>query len=154
MAHLFEHMFFKGSKRFPGADEISTHVTGLGGYSNAGTIYDSTNYYFVLPSEGFAKGMEIQADAIANPLFDPDELKREAEVVIENPTGSSTILPLSPRSGCSPLPSPVTGCDGGASARTTSCGTFAGTIFSRSSRPSTVRRTSSSRLRVTYRNRR
>ncbi|MGA7614432.1 MAG: pitrilysin family protein [Thermoanaerobaculia bacterium] len=83
MAHLFEHMFFKGSKRFPGADEISTHVTGLGGYSNAGTIYDSTNYYFVLPSDGFAKGMEIQADAIANPLFDPEELKREAEVVIE-----------------------------------------------------------------------
>lgn len=83
MAHLFEHMFFKGSKNFPGAEEIAQQVSNLGGSSNAGTIYDSTNYYFVLPSEGLVRGIEIQADAIANPLFDPDELKKEAEVVIE-----------------------------------------------------------------------
>jgi zinc protease len=83
MAHLFEHMFFKGSKSFPGAEEIAQHVSSLGGSTNAGTIYDSTNYYFVLPKEGFVRGVEIQADAIINPLFDPDELKREAEVVIE-----------------------------------------------------------------------
>jgi zinc protease len=83
MAHLFEHMFFKGSKSFPGAEEIAQHVSLLGGSSNAGTIYDSTNYYFVLPREGFVRGVEIQADAIAYPLFDPAELAKEAEVVIE-----------------------------------------------------------------------
>ncbi|MBI2215034.1 MAG: insulinase family protein [Acidobacteria bacterium] len=97
MAHLFEHMFFKGSKNFPGAEDIARHVSMLGGASNAGTIYDSTSYYFVLPSEGFARGVEIQADAILNPLFDPDELAKEAEVVIEesnrkldNPTAVAT----------------------------------------------------------------
>ncbi|HEY5609997.1 MAG TPA: insulinase family protein, partial [Thermoanaerobaculia bacterium] len=83
MAHLFEHMFFKGSKHFPGSEEIAQHVSRLGGTTNAGTIYDSTNYYFVLPKEGFARGVEIQADAIRHPLFDPGELQREAEVVIE-----------------------------------------------------------------------
>ncbi|MHB0970592.1 MAG: M16 family metallopeptidase [Thermoanaerobaculia bacterium] len=83
MAHLFEHMFFKGSEKYPGPEEISTYVSRLGGTTNAGTIYDSTNYYFVLPREGFAKGVEIQADAIAHPLFDPAELVKEAEVVIE-----------------------------------------------------------------------
>lgn len=83
MAHLFEHMFFKGSKNFPGAEEIARQVSSLGGASNAGTIYDTTNYYFVLPSEGLIRGIEIQADAIANPLFDAEELKKEAEVVIE-----------------------------------------------------------------------
>jgi zinc protease len=83
MAHLFEHMFFKGSKNFPGAEDIARHVSMLGGISNAGTIYDSTSYYFVLPREGFARGVEIQADAILNPLFDPVELAKEAEVVIE-----------------------------------------------------------------------
>lgn len=83
MAHLFEHMFFKGSAKYPGAEEIATYVSRLGGMTNAGTIYDSTNYYFVLPREGFAKGVEIQADAIAHPLFDPGELAKEAEVVIE-----------------------------------------------------------------------
>jgi zinc protease len=83
MAHLFEHMFFKGSKRFPGAETISREVSSLGGVLNAGTIYDSTNYYFVLPREAFERGVAIQADAVIHPLFDPDELKREAEVVIE-----------------------------------------------------------------------
>ena len=83
MAHLFEHMFFKGSKNFPGTEEISRHISALGGVTNAGTIYDSTNYYFVVPREGFTKAVEIQADAILHPLFDPAELIKEAEVVIE-----------------------------------------------------------------------
>jgi len=83
MAHLFEHMFFKGSKKFPGSEEIAQHVSMLGGSTNAGTIYDSTNYYFVLPKEGFIRGVEIQADAIAHPLFDIEELRKECEVVIE-----------------------------------------------------------------------
>src|SRR5262245_5849480 len=83
MAHLFEHMFFKGSKKFPGAEQIAQEISRVGGLSNAGTIYDSTNYYVVVPKEGFRRGLEIQADAIANPLFDPAELAKEAEVVIE-----------------------------------------------------------------------
>ena len=83
MAHLFEHMFFKGSKNYPGAEEIARHVSLLGGMTNAGTIYDSTSYYFVLPKEGFERGVQIQADAIRNPLFDPEELRKECEVVIE-----------------------------------------------------------------------
>ena len=83
MAHLFEHMFFKGSKAFPGAEQISQELSSIGGQTNAGTIYDSTNYYFVVPREGFRKAVEIQADAIAHPNFDPAELRKEAEVVIE-----------------------------------------------------------------------
>lgn len=83
MAHLFEHMFFKGSEKFPGAEQIAQELAAVGGASNAGTIYDSTNYYFVVPKEGFARAVEIQADAIRAPLFDPSELAKEAEVVIE-----------------------------------------------------------------------
>src|SRR4051812_10488356 len=83
MAHLFEHMFFKGSKSYPGAESIARAVTTVGGTLNAGTIYDSTNYYVVVPKEGFVRGVEVQADAIANPLFDAAELRKEAEVVIE-----------------------------------------------------------------------
>jgi zinc protease len=83
MAHLFEHMFFKGSKKFPGAEQISQELAAVGGDTNAGTIYDSTNYFFVVPTEGFGRALEIMADAIANPLFDEGELERESEVVIE-----------------------------------------------------------------------
>ena len=83
MAHLFEHMFFKGSKAYPGPEAIAEAISAAGGRTNAGTIYDRTSYYAVLPKENLVKGIEIQADAIANPLFDPAELKKEAEVVIE-----------------------------------------------------------------------
>lgn len=83
MAHLFEHMFFKGSRGFPQPEAIDEAISGAGGETNAGTIYDSTNYHVVIPSENFARGIEIQADAIAHPLFDAAELKKEAEVVIE-----------------------------------------------------------------------
>jgi zinc protease len=83
MAHLFEHMFFKGSKAYPGPEAIDAAISGVGGTSNAGTIYSYTSYHAVLPSESFAKGIEIQADAVANPIFDAEELRKEAEVVIE-----------------------------------------------------------------------
>lgn len=83
MAHLFEHMFFKGSRKYPRPAAISQAIAAAGGSTNAGTIYDTTTYYVVVPKETFAQGVEIQADAIAHPIFDPEELRKEAEVVIE-----------------------------------------------------------------------
>ena len=83
MAHLFEHMFFKGSKAYPGPEAIAEAISAAGGRTNAGTIYSYTTYQAVMPKENAVKGIEIHADAIANPLFDPAELKKEAEVVIE-----------------------------------------------------------------------
>ncbi|HYC38080.1 MAG TPA: pitrilysin family protein [Usitatibacter sp.] len=83
MAHLFEHMFFKGSKAYPGPEAIAQAISAAGGRTNAGTIYSFTSYQAVLPKENAVKGIEIHADAIANPLFDAGELKKEAEVVIE-----------------------------------------------------------------------
>ena len=83
MAHLFEHMFFKGSDAYPGPSAIAEAISNAGGASNAGTIYDSTNYYVIVPREGFAAAAAVQADAIAHPRFDPAELRKEAEVVIE-----------------------------------------------------------------------
>src|SRR6478609_3931494 len=81
MAHLFEHMFFKGSTAYPGPEAIAQAISSAGGSSNAGTIYDSTNYYVIVPREGFAAAAAVQADAIAHPRFDPAELRKEAEVV-------------------------------------------------------------------------
>lgn len=83
MAHLFEHMFFKGSKAYPGPEAISEAISAAGGRTNAGTIYTYTSYHVVAPKESLVQAIEIQADAIANPLFDAGELRKEAEVVIE-----------------------------------------------------------------------
>jgi zinc protease len=75
-------MFFKGTPS-RGVGEIAKQTKALGGYLNAGTIYDHTSYYTVLPSSAFADGLEIQADAYARSLIDTDELRRELEVIIE-----------------------------------------------------------------------
>ena len=83
IAHVIEHMFFKGTPDRPRPDQIATEVKTIGGELNAGTYYDSTNYYIVLPAENFKRGLEIQADALMHPLFDPEELKKELEAVIQ-----------------------------------------------------------------------
>lgn len=82
VSHLMEHMFFKGTRRRgPGA--IARETRALGGYLNASTIYDNTLYYTVLPSGGFTQGLDIQSDALINSAFDPEQLQKETEVVIE-----------------------------------------------------------------------
>jgi zinc protease len=82
IAHVLEHMFFKGTAR-RGVGEIAKETKASGGYLNAHTIYDHTAYFTVLPASGFAAGLEIQADAYANSLIDASELTRELEVIIQ-----------------------------------------------------------------------
>src|SRR6476646_8950546 len=73
LAHALEHMFFKGTQKRGGGD-IAKETKASGGYLNAHTIYDNTTYYAVLPSTGFAKGLEIPADAYAKSVIDAREL--------------------------------------------------------------------------------
>src|SRR3954464_3731003 len=96
IAHVLEHMYFKGTPT-RGVGEIAKQTKAVGGYLNAATIYDHTSYYTVLPSSGFAQGLDVQADAYARSLIDADELARELEVIIQeakrradNPGGVAT----------------------------------------------------------------
>lgn len=82
LSHALEHMFFKGTAK-RGVGVIAKETKSSGGYLNAHTIYDTTTYYTVLPSSGFAKGLEIQADAYANSVIDAGELAKEMEVIIQ-----------------------------------------------------------------------
>ncbi|MEP6618490.1 MAG: pitrilysin family protein [bacterium] len=82
IAHVLEHMFFKGTPR-RAVGEIARETKSVGGYLNAATIYDHTVYYTVLPSSGFETGLDVQFDAYANSIIDADELARELEVIIQ-----------------------------------------------------------------------
>jgi zinc protease len=82
IAHVLEHMYFKGTPT-RGVGEVARETKAVGGYLNAATIYDYTSYYTVLPSSGFATGLEVQFDAYANSLIDAEELARELEVIIQ-----------------------------------------------------------------------
>lgn len=82
IAHVFEHMLFKGTeKRMPG--QIAGEVEAAGGYINAYTSYDQTVYHLAVASRYFDTGLDIISDAIQRSSFDPNELKKELEVVLE-----------------------------------------------------------------------
>lgn len=82
VSHVLEHMLFKGTPT-RSVGEIAREMKSVGGYLNAGTGYDHTAYYAVLPPESLAAALDLQADAIRRSLLDPGELKRELQVIIE-----------------------------------------------------------------------
>ena len=81
IAHVLEHMFFKGTPS-RGVGEIARETKASGGYLNAHTIYDHTSYYTVVPESRFGDALAIQADAYAHSLIDAAELAKEIEVII------------------------------------------------------------------------
>ena len=82
IAHVHEHMLFKGTKR-RGVGEIAGAVESSGGSVNAWTSWDQTVYHLVLASRFANEGIDILADATQFSSFDPDELKKELGVVLE-----------------------------------------------------------------------
>jgi zinc protease len=82
IAHVFEHMLFKGTERFPNG-EIAALIEGAGGTVNAWTNYDETVYHVTLSSRFWETGFDVLSDAVLHSFFDPTELEREKEVVLE-----------------------------------------------------------------------
>ncbi len=82
VAHVHEHMLFKGTAR-RGVGEIARTVEAAGGEINAWTSYDQTVYHLVLAAEELGTGLDILADALRASAFDPQELARELLVVVD-----------------------------------------------------------------------
>ncbi|MBN1205360.1 MAG: insulinase family protein [Myxococcaceae bacterium] len=82
LAHLHEHMLFKGTTR-RGPGEIARDVEAHGGEINAWTSFDQTVYHLVIASQFGRMGLDILGDAVRHSAFDPEELAREIEVVCE-----------------------------------------------------------------------
>jgi len=82
LAHLHEHMLFKGTER-RGPGEIARDIEAHGGEVNAWTSFDHTVYHTVMASQFAREGLDVLADAVRFPRFDAVELARECEVVVE-----------------------------------------------------------------------
>jgi zinc protease len=82
VAHALEHMMFKGTTSLkPG--EFSARVAALGGRENAFTSKDYTAYYQQIEKSRLEAVMALEADRMANLVFDKDEFSREIRVVME-----------------------------------------------------------------------
>jgi predicted Zn-dependent peptidase len=83
VSHFIEHMLFKGSRRYPTARLISEAIEGVGGVFNGSTGKELTSYTARVPGEYLPVVMDVLADMIRHPLFDPAEVEKERGVIIE-----------------------------------------------------------------------
>ncbi len=82
LAHVLEHMLFKGTKELK-PNEFSKRVAALGGRENAFTMRDATGYFQQIPANKLEEVMKLEADRFANNQWPDEEFKRELEVVKE-----------------------------------------------------------------------
>jgi zinc protease len=82
LAHFFEHMMFKGTRRVPG-NELTLTVARNGGQSNAFTSHDYTAYYERIAKDRLPLMMELEADRMRNLILNDEGVKTERDVVLE-----------------------------------------------------------------------
>ena len=82
IAHFLEHMAFKGTKR-RSALRIAEEIEDVGGYINAYTSREMTAYYARVLSPDVALALDVIADIVLNPVFDPKEIETERHVILQ-----------------------------------------------------------------------
>jgi zinc protease len=80
-AHLFEHLMFKGTAR-TGPETIDRLTEDVGGFNNAFTTEDITNYYEVIPSNHLERLLWAEADRLAALVVNEENFVTERDVVI------------------------------------------------------------------------
>lgn len=82
VAHVLEHMMFKGTKNV-GPGEFNKRVAAVGGRDNAFTSKDYTAYFQQVPPDRLTEMMALEADRMQHLVLDDDAFRREIEVVKE-----------------------------------------------------------------------
>ncbi len=85
-AHFLEHLLFKGTPTRD-AVAISREIDALGGHLNGATGKEYTCYYADLPGDSLSAAIEIIADLVQHPSFNPAELELERGVILEEIRG-------------------------------------------------------------------
>lgn len=81
-AHFFEHLMFEGSENI-GRGEFSEIVEKAGGTLNAGTSFDYTLYYVMLPSNQLELGLWLESERLLHPVIDSIGIATQKSVVTE-----------------------------------------------------------------------
>lgn len=81
LAHFLEHMLFLGTEKYPDIADYSSFIRANGGYNNAYTSSDHTNYQFEVRHEAFAGALDRFAQFFIAPLFTPEYVGREVSAV-------------------------------------------------------------------------
>ncbi|CAN7599810.1 pitrilysin family protein [Rhizobium sp. LjRoot30] len=82
IAHLLEHMAFKGTARRT-ARQIAEEIENVGGEVNAATSTETTSYYARVLKDDTSLAVDILADILTESAFDEEELDREKNVILQ-----------------------------------------------------------------------
>ncbi|MGE4327071.1 MAG: M16 family metallopeptidase, partial [Pseudodonghicola sp.] len=82
VAHFLEHMAFKGTKT-RSALQIAEAIEDVGGYINAYTSREVTAYYVRVLEADVPLAVDVIADILLNPVFDPREIEVERGVILQ-----------------------------------------------------------------------
>jgi len=83
VSHFLEHMFFKGSRKYPSAEQIATLIDGIGAVNNAATDKEVTYYYIKSSAKHIKLSSDILSSMIKESLLAEDEIEREKGVIVE-----------------------------------------------------------------------
>jgi len=83
LSHFLEHMFFKGSQKYPSFAKVTQELDSIGAGYNASTSYEAIRFYVQTCSVDFKKGYDILKDIFTRPLFDEKYLELERGVILE-----------------------------------------------------------------------
>jgi len=83
ISHFIEHMCFKGTERRQTPSEISAAIEGVGGMLNAGTDKEMTIYWCKVAQNHFATALDVLVDMLTGSRFDPADIDKERQVIIE-----------------------------------------------------------------------
>jgi predicted Zn-dependent peptidase len=83
VAHFLEHMFFKGSKKYPKAKQVAESIDSVGGVFNAFTGHDHAGYYIKVAKPHSELAFDLLSDLLLNPKINAAELEREKGVILE-----------------------------------------------------------------------
>ncbi|MBI4038112.1 insulinase family protein [Candidatus Daviesbacteria bacterium] len=83
ISHFLEHMFFKGSRKFPSAEQISTLIDGIGAVNNAATSKEFTYYWIKSSAKNLELSMDILSSMLKESLLSGKEIEKEKGIIIE-----------------------------------------------------------------------
>jgi len=83
VSHFIEHLCFRGTAKRPAARDISTAIEGVGGILNGGTDKELTVYWCKVARPYLELTLDVLVDMLINSRFDPEDLEKERQVIIE-----------------------------------------------------------------------
>jgi protease-3 len=81
LAHYLEHMLFLGTEKYPEANSFQTYVQENGGFSDAYTATDHTNFFFQIGEGAFDQALNRYSDYFKSPTFDKTYSDKERNAV-------------------------------------------------------------------------